>query len=124
MRLISLLSGTVVALTATLLIAGCASTPIAPATDALSEADLAIRRAEQAGAGQTSPLEMRVARDKLAEARVKINNEKDVSQAIRLAEEAKENAELAYVKADEARALATRAEAQKSIDVIRKEAGL
>lgn len=124
MRLKTFISVPWLACAATLVLAGCASTPLAPATDSLSKADLAIRRAEQAGAGQTSPLEMRIARDKLAEAREKIDSVKDANAAIRLAEEAKTTAELAQFKADESRAVATRAEAQKSVDVIRKEAGL
>ena len=54
------------------LLSGCATVP--PPTDAVAKADLSLRKAEQAGAAQVAPLELRQAREKLQEARDKMND--------------------------------------------------
>lgn len=103
------------------LAAGCAT--LAPPTDEISNAELAVRKAEQANAPQYSPLEMRVAREKLQEARDLSRSEanKDLIKARRLAEDALVQAQLAESVANKERALASRAEAERTIDTLRDE---
>ncbi|MFO7800241.1 DUF4398 domain-containing protein [Rhodohalobacter sp.] len=73
----------------------CAS--MNPPTQQLTETETMIRQADQIGAGDYAPLEIRQARQKLEQARVAYNNE-DYEEAARLAEQAKVDAELAQIK--------------------------
>jgi hypothetical protein len=102
-----------------LLLAACAT--IAPPSEAIATADLAIQKADQAGATQSSPLEMRIARESLQEARSKSNDDDTWTEARRLAEKASVQAQLAEAKAIEARIVRNRDETQKSIDVLREQ---
>ena len=103
------------------LAAGCAT--MAPPTDEIANAELAVRKAEQADAPQFSPLEMRVAREKLQEARdlSRSTRNDDLIKARRLAEDALVQAQLAEAVANRERAVASRAEAQRTIDTLRDE---
>jgi hypothetical protein len=98
-----------------LLLAGglgaCASVP--PPESELGQADLALRKAEQADAGHYAPLEMRVARTKLEAARLAMRND-DNLEARRLAEQAKLDATLAE-------ATAQTAQRQEAADAIRSQ---
>ena len=77
-------------------IAACASTP---APDGMFDAaQAAIRRAESMGAVEHAPLELRFAREKLAGARLALE-ERDNARALRLLEEVQINSELAIAKA-------------------------
>ncbi len=73
----------------------CAS--MNPPTQQLTETETMIRQADQIGAEDYAPLEIRQARQKLEQARVAYNNE-DYKEAARLAEQAKVDAELAQIK--------------------------
>ena len=99
----------------------CASTP-AP-TDTIANADMAVRLAEQAGAPEFAPLEMRVAREKLDEARslVQKGGDEEMAEARRLAEEALVQAQLAEQTARTAVAQKRRDEVQKTIDSMKTE---
>ncbi len=101
------------------LLSGCATVP--PPTDAVAKADLSLRKAEQAGAAQVAPLELRQAREKLQEARDKMNDSDTADAARRLAEAADVQAQLAEAKAIEARAVRNREQARKSVEVLRQE---
>ncbi len=103
------------------LTAGCAT--MAPPTDEISNADLAIKKAEQANAPQYSPLEMRLAREKLEQARDLSRSEDndELMKARRLAEEALVQAQLAEAVANNERAMANKAEAEKTIATLRDE---
>lgn len=94
----------------------CASTP--PPTDTISNADMALRLAEQAGAAEYALLEMRIAREKLDEARslVQKGGDEELAEARRLAEEALVQAQLAEQTARTAVAVKSRDEVQKTID--------
>jgi hypothetical protein len=106
------------ALAAALLLLGCASTP-APTTElALSAA--AISTAENAGAPELAPVEMRSARDKLVRARAAVAAE-DNTLARRLAEQSLAEAQLAAAKAQSTKARNAAAELQASIRVLREE---
>lgn len=101
------------------LLAGCASVP--PPTDAVAKADLSLRKAEQAGAAQVAPLDMRQAREKLQEARNKMSQSDTAEEARRLAEAADVQAQLAEAKAIEAKAVRSREQARKSVEILRQE---
>ncbi len=101
------------------LLAGCASVP--PPTDAVAKAELSLRKAEQAGAAQVAPLDLRQAREKLQEARNQMNESDTAEEARRLAEAADVQAQLAEAKAIEAKAIRNREQARKSVEILRQE---
>lgn len=103
---------------ALLALGACATTP--PPVDLMSRADAALREAEQSGATQHAPLELKFARQKYAEARQAMNGE-DYEQARLLAEQALVNAELAEAKADAADARAAAQEVRKGVETLRDE---
>ena len=98
--------------------AGCATVP-AP-NETLSNAEYAIRKAEEREATQFAPLEIRVAKDKIEQARLSMAAG-DNRQARRFAEQAAVDAQLAEAKARAARAEATAREIEKSIEALRSE---
>lgn len=100
------------------LVAACATTP--PPTDLMSRANSALSEAEQSGARQHAPLEMRFAREKYAAAQSAMGRE-DYQEARRLAEQAIANARLAEAKADAADARAAAQEVRKSVEALRRE---
>lgn len=105
---------------ATLLaLAACASTP--PPTDALSGAEAAIKRADEARVADYASPELTSAREKLTAARDAVTRE-DMVLAARLAEQARVDAEVATAKADAAKAKANIAEMQKANEAIQQEA--
>jgi hypothetical protein len=97
---------------------GCSSveSPIA----AVSQAQLALRQAEQSKASQHAPLELRKARDKLTEAEQAMRNE-EYLKARRLSEQALADARLAEVKAESEIARQNAAELQEIIKTLRLE---
>ena len=106
-----------------LAIAACASVPLPP-TDALQAADIAVANADKENGTQYAPLEMRTAREKLAAAHdnAKKDDEKNMANARRLADEARADADLAASKARLGKADAVNKEMQKSGDALRQEA--
>jgi hypothetical protein len=97
----------------------CASNPKAP-TEELQAADLAIANADQAGVVQYASPELAEAREKLASARVAVQQKK-MDFAERLAKEARADAELATAKGDAAKAAAVNDELRKNTHVLKQE---
>ncbi len=79
-----------------LVIGACASTP--PPVDLLADAEAAVAQAQASEAPARAPLELRFANEKLASARLAMN-QGDYGQAQRLAEQAVITSELARAKA-------------------------
>lgn len=79
------------------LLAACASTP--PPNDALAAAEAAIRRADAARVGDLVAPELTNARTKLAGARDAVSR-KDMTEAARLAQQARLDADFAAAKAN------------------------
>lgn len=100
------------------LTAGCASTP--PPNEQLAVSKAAVENAGGADTLEFAPVELKSARDKLAEAERAMRN-KDYPRARRLAAEAEVDARLAQSKANAAKADRAVAEAQESIRVLREE---
>lgn len=107
-----LLAGTLLA------VQGCATT--SPPTDLMDRADSAIRQADQGGAGEHAPLELKFARQKYAEAQAAVSRE-DHGEARLLAEQALANAELAQAKASAARARADASRVRNAVESLRDE---
>lgn len=101
-----------------LMLAACATTP--PPTDLMNHVEGAIDQAEQRGADEHAPLELKFARRKFAAARAAVNRE-DHDEARRLAQEALANAELADAKTSAAQARAAAAEARNAVEDLRQE---
>ncbi|MGH7874817.1 MAG: DUF4398 domain-containing protein [Candidatus Binatia bacterium] len=98
--------------------AACSS--VRPPTATVSQAELAIRQADQSKASQYAPLELRNAQEKYAAAEKAMRNE-EYLKARRLAEEALVDAQLAENKANSAIARQNAAELQKTIETLRAE---
>ena len=89
------LRNTLFMLTTALLIGGCAVSM--PSDSSFTSAEQAIAQAENAGAEEHSPVELRFAREKLSEARYGMEV-RDFDAAILLIEQAEINAELALAR--------------------------
>jgi hypothetical protein len=105
-------------LAATLALAACAGTPAPNAQVAVSTA--ALESAGAAGGGEAAPVEMRLARDKLARANLAMAA-KDYDEARTLAEEAEVDAQLAGVKARSGQSAKAAAEVQDASRALREE---
>jgi hypothetical protein len=105
-------------LATTLALAACAGTPAPNAQVAVSTAALA--SAGAAGGGEAAPLEMRLARDKLARANLAMAA-KDYDIARSLAEEAEVDAQLAGVKARSGLSAKAATEVQDASRALREE---
>jgi hypothetical protein len=97
---------------------GCQTTPV-PTTD-LSDAAGRIEQAFAAGADTHAPVELQFARDKLARAEALVT-EKKFAPAMRLANEARSDADLALVRARAARLRAEVAERTRANETLRYE---
>lgn len=102
-----------------LMLAACASTPQPPLQE-LQAADLAISRAEQASVAEYASLELNQAREKVAAARVAVQEE-DMIGARQLAEESLVSAELASARTEMLRAREVNDDMQRSIDTLNQE---
>lgn len=109
----------VIALVGVLALGACASKPLAP-TESLQMAEQAITMAEQARVADHASLELSQARDKLAAARVAVQDEKMVL-AKRLADQAFVDAELATARAAEVKAKAVNDEMKQSTETLKQE---
>jgi len=118
MRTLSLLNLLVLVLVAWSLV-GCSAT-IPPPTQKLALSEAAINQAEASGAVEFAPVEMRSAREKLAQARVATNQEEN-KKALQLAEQAEVDAQLAEAKARTAKAQKAVNELQESIQTLKME---
>jgi hypothetical protein len=100
-------------------VSGCSS--VQPPTGTVSQAQLAIRQADQSKASQYAPVELSKAREKFNDAEKAMRNE-DYVKARRLSEQALVDARLAEVKAESEIARQNAAELQKTIQSLRAEA--
>jgi hypothetical protein len=111
----------IVALSLLVLLAGAVACATVPApTETVSNAELAVRKAEQVDAGRHAPLELRKARDMLEEARHHMARENHV-EARRLAEQALVEAQLAEARAQAERRKADATAMRESIESLREE---
>lgn len=101
-----------------LLLASCAT--LKPAPGAFQDAEEAIAAAVAAGAEQHSPVELRFAREKLAEAR-KGMDLKQYDKAIYLVEQSEINAELAIEKSRAADVRSKVTDLARAIEIMREE---
>lgn len=108
----------VAALAGLSLATGCATTP--PPSDLMERTEYTIQEAEQSGAREHSPLELRFAREKFSAAQAAMSTE-DYQQARRLAEQSMANAQLAKAKAEAAEARATAEQVRKGVEALRAE---
>jgi len=97
---------------------GCASTPLA--TGEISRARSALEQAEANGGGEFAALEVRNAREKLAQAN-RLSEEGEGLEARRTAEEAEVDALLAVEKARRGKATESAEELRESIDAMEEE---
>lgn len=102
-------------LAGTLLLAACATPK--PSPDALESAERAIDAAIQAGAEQHAPVELRFARERLAEAH-KGMERKSYEKAFYLIDQSEINSELAIEKSREAKVRAALADQLKQNEVL------
>ena len=107
-----------------LLAAACASTP--PPTASLQAARSAISHAEEADAGRYAAPELSDARERLAVANSAVD-QKNMPAAQRLAEESRVDAQLAFSKAERAKAVAVNDQMKHSnstlIDEMQRKSG-
>lgn len=108
-------------LAASLLLAltACLSSPLPP-TQQMQAAQLAITSAEQERVADYAPQDLRHAHDKLAAARVAIQQE-DMERAARLAEESRVSAELATAITARMKAKAINDDMQQNINALQRE---
>jgi len=100
------------------LLMACGSTN--PPSQQLTETQMVIQQAEQLGAAEYAPLEIRAAKIKLEQAREAVEA-KEYDKAIQLAEQARVDAELAQIKAQSGKAQKEVAELRESIRVLKAE---
>lgn len=105
-------------LPAVLLLASCATPK--PAPDAFDDAENAIQAAVNAGAEEHSPVELRFAREKLAEAH-KGMDYKEYDKSIYLIEESEINSELAIEKTKAAKIRAQVSELARQNEILRED---
>lgn len=100
------------------LLTACASTN--PPNQQLTETQMVIQQAEHLGAEEYAPLEIRDANIKLGLAREAVEDE-NYEKAIKLAEHARLDAELAQIKAQSGKAKKEVAELRESIRILKAE---
>jgi Domain of unknown function (DUF4398) len=103
---------------AVVLLAACASNPVADEKIAVAKASL--QRAEGSGAPEFAPVELASARDKLARAE-KANTDHDLRPATMLAEQATIDAQLAEATAQQQRSHKAAVEYDASMQALRQE---
>ena len=102
----------------TLLLASC--TTVKPAPDAFNDAEEAIEAAIRAGAEEHSPVELRFAREKLAEAH-KGMEVKQYDKSIYLIEQSEINSELAIEKSRTAKIRAKVSDRARENEILRED---
>lgn len=98
---------------------GCSS-KMPPPTQKIALTEAAINQAEASGAVEYAPVEMRSAREKLAQARTAMNLEEN-KKALQLAEQAEVDAQLAEAKARTAKSQRAVTELQEGIKTLKME---
>jgi hypothetical protein len=106
------------ALGAAALLGGCAS--VAPPTETIAAADLALRKADQVDAQSHARLETHLAREELERARIALQEGRN-EEARRAAEKALVDAQLAEARADSARSRQNEREIREHIEALRTE---
>ena len=101
-----------------LLMVGCAA-KVAPIED-ISNAQMAVKEAEESEAAVYAPLELKFATDKLSQARTALQEER-YEEALRLANEAQLDAKLAEAKSRSEEARKTTQELRDTIETLRQE---
>jgi uncharacterized protein DUF4398 len=101
-----------------LMLAACASSPVADEKIAVAKAS--VQRAEGSGAPEFAPVELATAREKLARAE-KANADHDLAPATKFAEQANVDAEFAEATAQEHRAHKAAVEFDAGIDTLQQE---
>ena len=101
-----------------LLMVGCAA-KVAPIED-ISNAQMAIKEAEESDAAVYAPLELKFATDKLSKARTALQAE-EYEEALQLANEAMLDAKLAEAKSRSEEAKKTTQELRNTIETLRHE---
>lgn len=117
MRIWMLLNACLVTLLVVL--AGCAAKAPAPEKQ-FTLATQSIAQAESSGAVEFAPVELKLARDKMSQAKLAVDNEENL-KAKRLADEAMVDANLAEAKARSAKSQKVVAELKESIRVLQEE---
>jgi hypothetical protein len=108
------------ALPVVFLFSACATVETTPIRNTIANAELAISEAERMAAHQHAPLELRLAREKVASARSALEEE-EYQRADWLAEEALAEAQLAQAKARSARTETIISELRESVDTLERE---
>jgi hypothetical protein len=103
---------------AVVLLAACASNPVAD--EKIAVAKVSLQRAEGSGAPEFAPVELASARDKLARAE-KANTDHDLRPATMLAEQATIDAQLAEATAQQQRSHKAAVEYDASMQALRQE---
>ena len=94
---------------------------VGPPKDSVAAAELAVQQANKSKAPQYSPLELRIAMDKLDQAKQAMNK-KEYTLARRLAEEALVDAQVAEAKAASEDARRAASDIRQSLETLRREA--
>ena len=110
--------GTAVLAATVLTLGACATTPVP--TEQLAVTTAAVAHAVSAGGQELAPTEMGAARDKLVRAHLAVAA-KDNGQALRLAQQAQVDAQLAESKAEAQKARKAEAELLEAARVLREE---
>ena len=97
----------------------CAS-PASP-QEAITRAEVSIRKADEVGASQVAALDLLKAREKLENARDRARHRGSWTEARRLAEQAEVDAQLAEERARALQAEENAREMQRSIEILREE---
>lgn len=100
-------------------LAGCATTP-PPDFRLLENAETALRQAEEAGAAEYAPLELRFARERFDAARLQLDGGRMV-EARRSADEAEIEAQLALARTRAAQTRADLAQRQRALERLRSD---
>jgi hypothetical protein len=104
-----------------LLAAGCASGSKQQATASISGADVSVQQARQANAINDAPLDLRLAEDKLQQAK-KASEDENYSDAYRLADEARADAQTAQAKSKAVQTARTEQQIERDVNALRREA--
>jgi Domain of unknown function (DUF4398) len=118
MKLSRLTKGGAVFAATMVMLAACASSPVADEKIAVAKAS--VQRAEQGGAPQAAPVELKTASDELARAE-KANANHDMIPATKLAEKANIDAQVAEATAQQQRANKAALEFDASMQALRQE---
>jgi len=105
------------AISSLLALAACATTP-PPDPRLLYDAESALRQAEEAGAAEYAPLELRFARERLAAARQHMEGGR-AAEARRVADEAEIEGQLALARTRAAQTRAELAQRQRALERLR-----